>query len=43
MNPCSMIFEVHKTVEHELGTFIIGKWAILARLKHVVPVKVALQ
>ena len=43
MNPCDMIFEVHKTVEHELSTFIIRKRAVLARPKHVMLVEVALQ
>ena len=43
MNPRCMIFEVHENVEHELGTFIIREWAVLARLKSMMPVKVALQ
>lgn len=38
-----MTFKVHEAFERELGTFIVGEWTVLARLKTVVPVKVALQ
>jgi len=43
MDSRSVIFEVHKAFERELRTFIVGDWAILARLKPMMPVKVALQ
>ena len=43
MHPCSVTFKVHKASERELRIFIIGEWAILARLKPMMPVKVALQ
>lgn len=37
-----MIFEVHGIVEHELDTFIVGEWIVLARLKPMIPVEAAL-
>ncbi len=43
MDPCSVTFEVHKTFERELRTFIVGERAVLARLKPMMPVKMALQ
>lgn len=43
MDPCIVILEVHKTFEGELRTFVIREWAVLARLKPMMPVKVALQ
>jgi len=43
MHPCSVTFKVHEASERELRIFIIGEWAILARLKPMMPVKVALQ
>jgi len=43
MDPRSVIFEVHKAFERELRTVIVGEWAVLARLKPMMPVKVALQ
>jgi len=36
-------FKVHEAFKRELRTFIVGEWTVLARLKTVVPVKVALQ
>ena len=38
-----MILEVHKALERELRTVIVGEWAILARLKPMMTVKVTLQ
>lgn len=43
MNPCSVILNVHETFECELRTLMIRERAVLARLKQVMPVKVALQ
>ena len=43
MGPRSVIFEVHEASEHELRTFVVREWAFLARVKLVMPVKVALQ
>ncbi len=43
MNPRRVILEVHEAFERELRTVIVGEWAILARQKPVMPVKVALQ
>ncbi len=43
MDPRCVILKVHETVEHELRAFIIREWAVLARLKQMMPVKVALQ
>lgn len=43
MHPCSVTFKVYEASERELRIFIIGEWAILARLKPMMPVKVALQ
>jgi len=37
-----VIFEMHKAFERELRTFIVGEWAVLARLKPIVPVRVTL-
>ena len=36
-------FKVHEAFKCELRTFIIGEWAVLARLKLVMLVEVALQ
>lgn len=38
-----MVLRVHEAFEGELRTFIIREWAVLARLKPMTPVKVALQ
>jgi hypothetical protein len=38
-----VIFEVHEAFKRELRTIIVGEWAVLARLKPMVPVKVTLQ
>ncbi len=43
MDPRRVILEVHEALERESRTFIVGEWAVLARLKPVMPVKVALQ
>jgi len=43
VDPCSVTFKVHEAFERELRTFVVGEWTVLARLKTVVPVKVALQ
>ena len=38
-----MNFEVHESVEHELGTFVVGEWAVLARLEEVTAAEMTLQ
>lgn len=38
-----MIFEVYEVLERKLRTSLVGKWAILAGLKAVMPVRMALQ
>ena len=43
MGPRRMILKVHETFECELCTFIVWERAVLARLKLVMPIKVALQ
>ena len=43
MDPRCVILKVHEAVEYELRAFIIREWAVLARLKQMMPVKVALQ
>ena len=43
MDPYCVILKVYKAFECELRTFIIREWAVLARLKSMMPVKVALQ
>ncbi len=43
MDPRRVILEVHEAPERESRTFIVGEWAVLAWLKPVMPVKVALQ
>ena len=43
MDPCGILFKVHEAFECELCTFIVRERAVLARLKPVMPVKVALQ
>jgi len=43
MDPRYVILKVHEAFERELRTSIVGEWVDLARLKTVMPVKVALQ
>ena len=43
MNPRCVILKVHEAFECELRTCIIREWAVLARLKPMMAVKVALQ
>ena len=43
MDPRRVNLEVHEAPERESRTFIVGEWAVLARLKPVMPVEVALQ
>lgn len=43
MNPRCVILKVHEAFECELRTFIVREWAVLARLKSMMPIKVALQ
>lgn len=43
MDTCRVVLEVYEAFEPKLRTSIVGEWAILARLKTVMPVKVALQ
>ncbi len=38
-----MTFEMHEAVDRELSAFIVGEWAVLARLEAMMPVEVALQ
>ena len=40
MDPCYITLKVHKPFERELRTFIVGEWAVLARLKPMMLVKV---
>ncbi len=43
MDPRCVTFKVHEAVERKLPTSDIGEWAVLAGLKLMVPVEVALQ
>lgn len=43
MDPRCVILKVHEAFECELRTFIVREWAVLARLKSMMPIKVALQ
>jgi hypothetical protein len=43
MNPRRVIFIVHEACECQLRAFIVREWAVLAWLKPMMPVKVALQ
>lgn len=40
---CSCSDGVYEVLERELRAFIVGEWAVLARLKPMMPIKVVLQ
>jgi hypothetical protein len=43
MNSRCVTFKVHETIERELPTSDVKKWAALAGLKLMMPIEVALQ